>query len=87
MYGWSDYEQQVIIIDPSAGGPDFVALNFFHEVVHWHMKTMGRRELCNDEPFVDMLANLMYQVFKPMMVQSVTEPIITDQFILANMKP
>ena len=37
---------------------------YLHEMVHCILDKMGKHELCDDEEFVDMFANLLLQVEK-----------------------
>lgn len=55
---------KVVIADESNGikcSDDFMTASFYHELVHGILETMGKRELSEDESFVEGFANLLHQ--------------------------
>jgi hypothetical protein len=53
-----------IYLDTKGTPEDTQAITYFHEVFHCILDTLGRKELCQDEAFVDSVANLFWQTQK-----------------------
>lgn len=60
----AEYTRQLITIDPSMQVPESIEESFYHEKVHWILFMMGEMELCNNEKFVDLFAQFLYQAIK-----------------------
>lgn len=59
--GTASYSTQEIFIDTSISATEHVEQSFVHEVVHYILFVMGKKELQNDEEFVDMFSHFIYQ--------------------------
>lgn len=53
-----------IYLDTKDTPVDTQAITYYHEVFHCILDTLGRKELCLDEEFVDSVANLLWQSIK-----------------------
>lgn len=62
-FGMMDIDKGVLFMDSNLEG-DTKAITFFHEKVHAILGTLGRKELNEDEEFVDSFANLLWQSMK-----------------------
>ena len=64
VYGWSEKEERWIHICDEPKARSTVEHTFFHELAHHVLWSMGRDDLSDDEPFVDMVGGLLHQAFK-----------------------
>lgn len=61
MLGAAVYATQQILLDPTIASQQTVEQAYLHELTHWILFTMGERELCSNEKFVDVFAHFLYQ--------------------------
>lgn len=59
--GKSEYSKQRIILDKTAAPRETTEQACVHEVVHWILHVMNEFELQNNEKFVDVFSQLLYQ--------------------------
>lgn len=59
--GEARYQDQLIILDPTATKLQQLEQTYFHELVHWILFVMNENDLRNNEKFVDLFAQFLYQ--------------------------
>lgn len=64
MIGIADYLSQQIRIDPTMAVKPMIEQTYLHELTHWILFTMNEPELCQNEKFVDIFAQFLYQALK-----------------------
>lgn len=64
VIGEARYAKQQIAINMQAAPEDTVNQTFVHELTHWILFIMNRKDLCDDEKFVDVFAHLLCQAVK-----------------------
>ena len=64
VYGWSEKEERWIHICDEPKARSTVEHTFFHELAHHVFWSVGRDDLSDDEPLVDMVGGLLHQAFK-----------------------
>ena len=60
--GKVSYAEQSITVDPTLAAKETTEVAYWHEIVHLIFHVIGREDLCDDDPLVDMIAHLLYQV-------------------------
>jgi len=69
-YGESHFFSNSIILSTTQGleslSKDKINQTFFHELVHAILDTMKEHDLSENEKFVDLFGNLLYQFIKTM---------------------
>lgn len=62
------YRQNKIVLQPNGENVDrfegSIEICFLHELTHFICEVIGEDKLRQDEQFVDLFANLLYQAFK-----------------------
>jgi hypothetical protein len=61
MLGEARYMEQLIHLDASIGKKQLIEQTYYHELVHWILYVMNEDELRNNEKFVDVFAQFLYQ--------------------------
>jgi hypothetical protein len=60
--GKTNYAEQSITLDPTLTYAETIEQTFLHEVCHWIFHIIGREDINDDDPLIDMMAHLLYQV-------------------------
>lgn len=64
--GLADYNKGIIILQPDCEGfhrtPESVRTTFWHEVIHFILRTLGYEKLAEDETFVSLMGYAIHQI-------------------------
>lgn len=65
-YGISHFTKNLIVLQTPTRevSMSFIVQTFFHEVAHFIMFYMGEHKLNDNEKFIDVLGNCIYQVMR-----------------------
>lgn len=61
MVGEAQYIMQRIVLDTASMKQQMMEQCFYHELVHWILYVMNEDELRNNEKFVDVFSQFLYQ--------------------------